>query len=311
MLLSLLLAAVRSYRVSLLVTAATILAWSALAATPVWLPMLLWCAAGLPVLAVWLLVEPSLHRFWGARRPSTREGARLATAVGLAAGAQAPVFLMREDAAIDAMAGIRTIVVSTGTLEALDDRQLAGVLVHELAHVRSLDPLGRALVWLGVLPILALAAGTGLVARLGRLLASLVGAALIVPALLWPVGFATWVGRLITVPLVFLIGLYCLAQGAATHAGAPVAIGIGTLLAWALAPGLRALVAWEDRRREAAADRATIAAGLGDPLLEALTLIQSLEQPGPSGPVATLLSSHPRAELRIDLLQRLLAASHL
>lgn len=307
MLLSLMLAALRGHRCSIATTVAIITVWSAMAVTPAWLPAVAWCTASILLLAIWYAAEPLLHRLHGARRPSAREAARLAAALSAGGDAEPASLLIRDDATIQATAGIRTVVVSSGCLEALDDRQLAAVVVHELAHVRSGDAVGRALVWVGNLPLLGLGVATGIVARCGQLLAALIGAGLVVPALLCPAGFVKWVGRVLTVPLVAIIALYCLALGDARHSGALGAVGVGMLVAWALVPALRTLVAWESRARETAADRATIAAGLGGSLLEALELIQSLESPGHQDPSATLLSTHPPTELRIDALQQLLS----
>ena len=82
-----------------------------------------------------------------AARPSSEKERRLRNIVrelALAAAIPEPKLYLIEDRAINAMAtGVApersSIAVTTGALEALDREELAGVIAHELAHVRNYD----------------------------------------------------------------------------------------------------------------------------------------------------------------------------
>jgi hypothetical protein len=99
---------------------------------------------------------------------------------------------------------------------------------------------------------------------------------------IWPGGFTRWGGRLFGAAIVGLLGSALLSSGLS-------AAGLGLLVAWAVGPGLEALLSWETRRAETAADDATLAAGLGWELLEALeTLAWAESVPPPAAPLGWL-----------------------
>ncbi len=93
-----------------------------------------------------------------ARRPDGAERTRLAPLVGRCAqqaGLPAPSVRVRPVDAPEALSvGYRpettTLVVSTGLLDALDDRELEAVVAHELAHVKNRD---AAVMTLASLPV--------------------------------------------------------------------------------------------------------------------------------------------------------------
>jgi hypothetical protein len=130
------------------------------------------------------------------------------------------------------------------------------------------------MVWLGNLPLVAGRVVAGWLVQLGRLLALVVGSSLVVPILIWPTGFIRWAGRLFGAIGVVLVGSALVSSGLA-------ATGLGLLLGWPLGRGLRALLAWESRRAEHLADQATIDAGLGWQLLEALETLAFAESLAP------------------------------
>jgi len=132
-------------------------------------------------------------------------------------------------------------------------------------------------VWLGSLPLVVGRVLGIWLTRLGRLLALVVGSSLVVPILLWPTGFIRWTGRFFGSVIVVLLGSALLSNGMAAAA-------FWLLLGWPLVRGLQALLAWESRRAEQLADQATIEAGLGWQLLEALETLAFAESvPPPDG----------------------------
>jgi hypothetical protein len=193
------------------------------------------------------------------------------------------------------------VVVSTGLIDLLEDRALIGFLSQASLPVWTGAVAGELVVWLGNLPLVcAWFVGRG-IAQVGRPLAVVVGASLVLPLALWPVGFTRWAGRLFGSAIVALLGIALVSSGFA-------AAGLGLLLGWAVAPGLQAVLAWEWRRTEASADHATIDAGLGWHLLEALeTLIWAESAPGPGGLLGALCRSGAPLTDRADRLWRALS----
>jgi hypothetical protein len=113
-----------------------------------------------------------------------------------------------------------------------------------------------------------------------------------------------WGGRVFGAAIVGLLGALLLSSGMA-------APGLGLLLAWAVVPGLRALLDWESRRVEVVADRATVEAGLGWQLLEALeTLTWAESVTGPGGLLGLLCRAGTPLSHRADRLWRELSAAH-
>ena len=88
-----------------------------------------------------------------------------------------------------------------------------------------------------------------------------------------------------------------------------IATGLGLLLALARwVPGLQALLAWESRRTEHLADQATVAAGLGWQLLEALETLAFAESvPLPDGLLGVLCRRGSPLTARADRVWRALS----
>jgi hypothetical protein len=199
--------------------------------------------------------------------------------------------------------GLRSIVVSRAMLEVLDDRALIGLLTQTASPVWSGCVAGELVVWLGNLPLLCAWLVSRGIALIGRPLAVVVGASLVLPLLLCPFGFTRWVGRLLGA---MLVGLFGTALVSAGLAGA----GLGLLLSWAAVPAVRALLAWEGRRTERTADQATIEAGLGSQLLEALeTLTWAEPVPGPAGVLRLLNRSGAPLACRAEIVFRSVSQS--
>jgi hypothetical protein len=171
--------------------------------------------------------------------------------------------------------GLRNVVVSRALLDVLDDRALVGLLAQASHQLHSGSLPGELVVWLGNLPVLGVWYFARLLGWLGRCLAIVVGASLVLPVVLCPAGWTRWVGRLFGAVIIGLLGSTLVSSRLA-------APGLGLLLAWAVVPVLAALLGWERRRAEQRADNATVAAGLGWHLLEALETLawcESLEAP--------------------------------
>jgi Zn-dependent protease with chaperone function len=191
--------------------------------------------------------------------------------------------------------------VTRGLLDVLEPRQLTALLAHEAAHIRAGDALGPVLVWLGALPIVALWGVSWAIWHLSRLLAYFVGIALIVPALVFPAWFKTWFGGLLAALIILIVGLWLIAVGVDTATGVLSAAGTFLLVAWLVVPAMRALLAFETRARESAADRAVAAAGLGEPLRTALELITALDGSADRGARDAFAS--PQAAFRMAALR--------
>jgi hypothetical protein len=82
------------------------------------------------------------------------------------------------------------------------------------------------------------------------------------------------------------------------------------VLGWAVVPGLAALLSWESRRVEMAADRETIEAGLGWQLLEALEMLIWAESvPAPGGVLGLLCRTGSPLASRADRVWQALSQS--
>jgi Zn-dependent protease with chaperone function len=64
-----------------------------------------------------------------------------------------PRFAMDDQVIPNAWAHMRTIVLTTGILQTLDDGELRAVLIHELTHWRKGDSVGLRIVWAASLPV--------------------------------------------------------------------------------------------------------------------------------------------------------------
>jgi hypothetical protein len=262
------------YRHPFSVSCSALLAALSASLVGVSVPMALvaWMAASLLAIAAWDALEPFALRRLGCRTPNRLECERLD-----AAPAAWPAHILVFDAAAPwHLRGLRSLVISRGLFDLLEDRALVGMLSQASDNVHSARLAGELVVWLGNLPLVGAWWVTGWLMQVGRLLAFVVGSSLVLPLLLWPRGFIRWGGRFFGAAIVGLLGALLLSSGMA-------APGLELLLAWAVVPGLTALLNWEAQRLEVVADRATIEAGLGWQLLEALetlTLAESVTGPG-------------------------------
>jgi hypothetical protein len=284
MTLALTLAAIRRHPLSVLFTLLFLLVTAAFIGTPAVLVVSTWAIGGALSLELWHALEPTiLKRVARHREPTHAERQRLESALG-----RAPLRLLVADSTdLVATRGLRCLVVSRDLLDVLEDRALSGLLTQTATPTQSANLAGFALVWLGTLPLLVAWWAGRLVAQLGRLLAVVVGTSLVLPLILFREAFLCWTGRLFTVALVGLIGMVLISGG---HAAA----GLGLLMAWLIVPFVQAILAWESRRAEAAADATTIAAGFGLQLLEAVDFL-ALAEPLPVADKLLSLLCLPRS----------------
>jgi hypothetical protein len=293
---ALFLAALRRHPISLVCTALLVTVSAGLLGVSVPLALAAWVVGSLACLRVWLVVEPFALARLGCRQPNRRECERLEP---LLASAPVEVCIQVVDAPQPWLGtGLRHLVVSRALLDVLDDRALVGLLTQASYQVGSASLPGELVMWLGNLPVVGMWYLGRWVGVLGRVLAIVVGAGLVLPLLVCPSGWTRWVGRLFGAMFVALLGSALLAS---RHA----APGLGLLLAWAVVPGLGALVGWERRRAERRADAATLEAGLGWHLLEALeTLAWSDALVAPAGPLGLLSTRGAAISDRADHIWR-------
>lgn len=108
---------------------------------------------------VWAIsqAEHTLLRMRGYRRLSRDEVRRIAPLVAQAATeyrlTQLPRFAMADLQIPQAWTHTRTIVLTTGILDMLDDAELRAVIAHELAHWMRCDAVGLSIVWACAWPI--------------------------------------------------------------------------------------------------------------------------------------------------------------
>ncbi|MCA1644323.1 MAG: hypothetical protein LC797_02255 [Chloroflexi bacterium] len=272
---------------------------ASLLGTPAPLAMAMWAATSVCGVALWRTLEPVVLHVLGCRAPGPIERLRLDRVLGV--GRLDVVVLDTAEPWLGR--GLRSLVVSRALFDLLNDREILGCLTQAAEQVRSASLAGELVVWLGNLPLLGVWLFARWIAQLGRLLALVVGSSLVLPLILWPAGFLRWAGRLFGSGLVALLGAVLLSSGLA-------APGLGLLLAWALVPALQVLLAWESRRAEQIADQATIAAGLGWHLLEALEVLGYAESlPPPDGVLGLLCRRGSPLTTRAERVWRALAES--
>jgi hypothetical protein len=261
--------------------------------------LLAWLALSAASLEIWHTLECVVLQRLGYRRPTSAERERLEPAIPC----DHLDILVFDSPELWVGRGLRCVVVTRTMLDLLEDRALLGLLHATTVPVRRAALAGHLLVSLGALPmLLASWLGQGLT-LLGRLLARTIGVALVLPVVFWPRGFVLWAGRLFGGMLVGLVGSALVACGSA-------APGVAVLMAWVVVPGLRALLAWETCRAEAAADQATIKAGLGWELVEALELLQVTEPlPKRAGVQAILSPQGTPLGARVDRIRRALCTA--
>lgn len=261
------LAAVRRHVVAVILTALLTIITASLLGVSVPLALAAWSVTALLSLELWYAAEPVLLRHLGdCRDPSVAELHRIEALLG-----RTPLQVLVADVSdFTAARGLRCLVVGRDLLDIFEDRALQGYLVQASMPLQAANVAGFILVWLGNLPLLTAWWLTRVIAQLGRLLALAVGTSLVVPIVVFRDGFLRWAGLAFTVVLVSLAGSVLLSYGFA-------AIGLGLLLAWLLVPTVRAVLSWESRRAEGVADRATIEAGFGLQLLEAVDFLTQIE----------------------------------
>jgi hypothetical protein len=292
-------AALRRHPFSLVCTALLAGLSASLLGLPVPTVLLVWIVTSLLILEAWHAIEPFVLLRLGCRLPNRLERERLD-----AAAADGPVEILVVDTAEPWHArGFRCLVVSRGLFDLLEDRALAGMLTQAGAQIHSARLAGEVVVWLGNPPLICAWGFSRCLMHLGRLLAVLVGSSLVLPMLLWPEGVTRWGGRLFGSAIGGLLGAALLSNGMA-------AAGLGLLLAWVVVPGLEGLLDWESRRVETVADRATIEAGLGWQLLEALeTLTWAESLPTPGGLLGLLSRAGAPLASRADRIWQALSQS--
>ena len=257
------LSAVRWHPFSVGLTAFIVVLAASLLGVSAPLALVTWTVASVVAVELWCVLEPGILQRVGHLRPPTHEEAQRLEPI--AAKAQLEP-LVAETSDLFAERGLRVLAVGRDYFDLFEDRPLSGLLIQSAAAVHSSNLAGYLIVWLGASPLLGMwYVSRGLV-QLGRLLGVVVGASLIVPLVLWPSGWVRWSGRIFGSVFVVLLGAMSLSSGLA-------AAGLGLLVAWAAIPGLATLLAWESRRIERAGDLATIQAGFGPQLLEALELL--------------------------------------
>ena len=254
-------------------TALLLLSIASLLGAPAPTALVVWLAVSAASLEVWHTVEPVMLQRLGYRAPTFAERERLDSALTCnhleVLGLDSPELWVGR--------GLRSLVVTRAILDVLEDRALLGLLHDTAESVRRAILAGHLLVSIGTLPFLLAGWLSQALTLLGRWLAVAVGSALVLPRMLWPHGFAVWAGRAFGAMIVGVLGSALVSNGFG-------AAGLALLTAWAVVPGLRALLAWETRRAEAVADRATIRDGLGWELVEALETLQLAEPlPRPGG----------------------------
>lgn len=210
-------------------------------------------------------------RLRGYRRLSRDEVRRIAPLVKEIADGMSldglPRFAMADLVVPNAWTHMRTIVLTTGALQTLDDGELRAILAHELHHWRSGDSVGLHTVWCAAWPI-------ALTYNLGMLLVR---------------GPSQSSGKAVSVrirdPLLALIGW-------------AVAWPAWVMLKLVIVP----LVAATQRSYEYGADAAAADLGYAPQLISALRKLGAFEA-GRTGWEDAMAATHPPTELRIEALQ--------
>jgi hypothetical protein len=300
MTLALILTAIRRHPFGIFATGLLIVAMASMLAVSVPLAVGVWAVAAIVIFELWYGLEPFiLRRFGGCRPPSHAECELLEGVVG---GRQLQP-LTAVQPGITLVRGMRCLVIGRDVLELFEERALAGLLYQAAAPVHRADLAGVAMVWLGSLPVLGCWLITRACGVLGRLLGVVVGEGLVLPLVVWRDGFLRWSARVFGSIVVGLLGAMLLSDGFA-------APGLGLMIAWLVVPAVNALLAWESRRVERAADQATVDAGFGSQLLEALELLIVADQrPGQSGLLGLLQRPGEPLVTRANRIRQTLARS--
>jgi hypothetical protein len=274
------LAAIRRHPFGVILTALLSVVTASLLGISAPLALAVWIVTGVTSFELWYAVEPlAMRGMGGCRTPTAAEQQRLEAALG----SSHPELLVADTAELTSVRGLRCLAIGRDLMDILEDRALSGFLAQAIAPPHAANLAGCMLVWLGIAPVLIAWWTSRLLGQVGRLLALAIGASLVVPLILCRDGYLRWAGLACTSLLVGLCGTVLLSYG---HAAA----GAGLLLAWLLVPLVRAVLAWESRRAQGSADRATIEAGFGLQLLEAVDFLALIEPGRPASGLLSILS---------------------
>lgn len=208
-------------------------------------------------------------RIRGYRRLSRDEVRRVAPLVRDIAEATyldgLPRFAIDDSVIPNAWTHMRTIVVTTGLLQTLDDAELRAVLAHELQHWQSGDAVGLHVVW----------------------------------AAAWPIAVTYNIGMLIAGKRQGMgVGAPGNAKGLLVLIGWVIAWPAWVVLTLVIAPATAA----RQRRYEYAADAAAARLGYAAAMASALRKMGAFEG-GRTGWEQAMTATHPPIELRIEALQ--------
>lgn len=265
-------AALRRRPFSVFVTLFLLITSAALLRVPVPIALLTWVLGSLLILEVLLILEPFILELLGCPRPTGLEAERLASTLRR----HELAVRIANDRATWVVGALRTVVVSRGALDALEDGYLAAFLTQAAFRQRAPGLLREIVVWLGNTPLLLAWCMSGWIVELGKVVAIVIGNALVVPLVLWPKGFVPNVGRVLGVTFVAMLGAMLISGGLA-------APGLGLWFGWVLVRGIRALLAWESRRAEQDADLATMKAGQAWSLMHLLEFQKDIGRTEPVG----------------------------
>jgi len=178
-----------------------------------------------------------------------------------------PRFAMADQVLPNAWAHMRTIVLTSGLLQTMDDGELRGVIAHELHHWREGHSVGLHLVWSCAWPI-AIACNVGL-----------------------------WIAGVQQSEAIPMANRY--RRGAIlTFAGWFIAWPAWVIIRYALVP----LMAKQQRQNEYEADAAAAQLGYSASLSTALEKMGAFES-GRTGWETAMAATHPPVALRVEALQ--------
>jgi Zn-dependent protease with chaperone function len=205
----------------------------------------------------------------GYRRLSRQEVRRVAPLVKDVADAMElsalPRFAMADILLPNAWTHMRTVVLTTGLLQTLNDQELRAVLAHELEHWRAGDAVGLHFVWAAAWPI-ALNYSIGM-ALAGKTQSGGQSHSGSIRGLMWLVGWA-------------------------------IAWPASVIIKFIITP----VVAASQRRYEYAADAAAAKIGFAADLSSALRKMSAFEG-GRTGWEQAMAATHPPTELRLEALE--------
>lgn len=221
--------------------------------------------------------ERAILRLRGYRRLSRREVRRVAPLVRDIADAMAlsglPRFAMADNLVPNAWAHMRTVVLTTGLLQVLDDDELTAVLAHELHHWHFGDAVGQRVIWAAALPLAIL------------------------------LNFGAWIGG------VGVIGVGSQESRSEAEVGRQRPQGVLAMVGWLISWAPRVITEYvlvpvsaaTQRRYEYEADAAAAAIGHASGLSSALRKLEVFEG-GRTGWERAMTATHPPTELRIEAL---------